>query len=226
MTQFKSPLGTKRVATTNLKEFNVSNEENGNNYSNAGKNIPIDKLNELMASRGMPPVNLEELTKNHPQQQESVGRFQATNDYFEEEVVDQGVLSMGAKKRIDYLIGLTRMTKDVDVGDSQFSLRTLKSKELKAATLEAAKYSDTLEFPFQFRRHLLSYSLFLIDGNDVAVYLGDSSQEAVLEFLDELDESLVNALYAHYVELSVESSKKYAIKTQNDVKEVVEDLKK
>ncbi|CAK9252392.1 unnamed protein product [Sphagnum jensenii] len=65
-----------------------------------------------------------------------------------------------------------------------------------------------------------------IAGTDTEMFLGDPSVEAVMEFLEELDEPVLSRLYAAYVELVNETNEKYAIKNEADVQEVAADLKK
>jgi hypothetical protein len=50
--------------------------------------------------------------------------------------------------------------------------------------------------------------------------------EAKLNFIDELDDSFIGRLYKEYTILSDENQRKYGIKTDSDVKEVFEDIKK
>lgn len=134
-------------------------------------------------------------------------------------------LNEGAKKRLDILLGMTRLIREVDIEGNVFVLQTLKSKETSEAILKTAEVNG-IQSPFEARRQFLSYSLKSIAGVDFDQFIGSNVFEDKLAFIDEMDDALLNRLYNEYMILRKESQDKYEVKTEVDVKEVVEDLKK
>lgn len=130
-----------------------------------------------------------------------------------------------AKERIEYLAGLGRMSKDVPVAGMVFSIRTLKARENRAAIFAAAQVSR-VETLFEGRRHQLAYSIYKIDNVDIDYVLGTDSFEAKLNYIEELDENVANYLYDQFGILNDEAVKTHGLKSEADVKEVVEDVKK
>ena len=135
-------------------------------------------------------------------------------------------LTEQAKRRIEMLCNISRMTKDVTIDGNVYSLRTLKSKELQEVINASAKYDGNINITFETRKQFLVRGLYKVAGTDISDFLNDDSVEAKLEFLDYLEESVVARLYSEFQKLTVESEEKYGIKTEKDAKEVYEDLKK
>lgn len=131
-----------------------------------------------------------------------------------------------AKKRIEMLTGIGRLNKDVVLEDRTFSLRTLKAKETKDASMAILKCDTQLEAGFESRRQQVARAIYQIDGREIDLVLGNDSLEIRLEFIDNLEESVLGKLFDEFAALKTESSNKYSIKTSEDVKEVSEDLKK
>jgi hypothetical protein len=140
-------------------------------------------------------------------------------------------ISDPAKRRIEMLANIGRSYKDVVLEGSTFSLRTLKAKETEEATMmtfftEGKEGKSQLEANFDARRQQLARAIFKIDGQDVAHILGGNDLDTKLNFIDELEESVVIKLFDEFVILKEESRNKFTIKTEADAKEVADDLKK
>lgn len=145
-----------------------------------------------------------------------------------EKTIGTPKISDGARKRIELLANIGRLTKDVSIGGVVFTIRTLKSKEARdAATLTFTTSLTQLDASFEVRRQQLARSLIKIDGNSVGDVIGDASIEATLSFIeDELEDIVVNKLFDEFVSLKKEAQNKYGLNSNEDVKEVIEDLKK
>lgn len=141
-------------------------------------------------------------------------------------VKKQSLLSESVRKRIDFICGFARETRDVKIGDVVFVLRTLKSKEVKDVITGLSNHDGTLNFPFETRKRFLAKSLCKVSGTDISVFLGSNSEAAVLEFIDELEESMVSKLYSEYQALSELVNSKYLPQDDNSIKEVSEEVKK
>jgi len=135
-------------------------------------------------------------------------------------------MSDGAKRRIEILCGLTREYRDVVLSNEVFfKLKTLKSKETRDAT-NAAISLDGIDSNFELRRQLLARSICEVSGNAFNLFLSSDSLEDKLNFVDELDEQITQRLYSEYIKLNNESTEKYSLKTDADVKDMVDNLKK
>lgn len=133
-----------------------------------------------------------------------------------------------AKKRIELLADIGRLTRDVIIGGYTFSLRTLKARESKEAALATFSTSITqLEASFEARKQQLARSIHRIDGEPLEVILGSRSLDDVMRFIeDNLEDVVVEKLWNEYVSLKEESRTKYGINTAKEAEEVAEDLKK
>jgi hypothetical protein len=132
-----------------------------------------------------------------------------------------------AKRRIAILANIGRLTRDVKVGDSTFSLRTLKNKEAQEAMLDTLALVKTdLEASYENRKRQLAKALFKIDGEEVSVVLGTEDPVAVLELLESLEETITDKLWTEFVSLKEEAKTKYGINTTKETEEVAADLKK
>lgn len=135
-------------------------------------------------------------------------------------------ISDGAKRRIEMLMGMTYETRVSNINGQTYTFRILSANETREAIKAVMPYDGTVEAPFEARRQFLARSLTHIDGVELGQFLGDSSLEIALEFIDALGNKLVDRLYTEYTLLCNESKNKYSIKSEEDLKEVVEDIKK
>ncbi len=224
-----------------MRQFEVPDDS----YDEEDQGAPdIAELNKRMAERGLPPVDeatvkrmyaMQQGGNQKPAQRAQVPEPQMDDLYEKERIIKEARvakmhgrvrLNEGARRRVEMLCGMTRSTRSVPLNGQNFSLRTLKNKEMREALLTASQFDGTVESPFEIRKQLLARYLYEIAGTDASLFLGDSSLEAMFEFIDEADETLLTRLYSEYLLLVDEASKKFSIKSETDAKEVVEDLKK
>jgi hypothetical protein len=135
-------------------------------------------------------------------------------------------LSDGAKKRLEMLLGMTRTTRVVKLGDTEFELQSLKDKETREAMTSIAKYDGSIETPYEVRKQFLARSIVSIANISFEQFIGSSNLNSKLEFLEEMDDAFLTALYNEYRLLVQDANNKFAVKTETQVKEVLEDLKK
>lgn len=135
-------------------------------------------------------------------------------------------ISPAAKKRIEMLCGMSSIERQVDIEGNIFILRSIKSKDNRQALSAAIKFDGTVEFSFELRKQILARSLISIAGADIDAFLGTNDFDIKLEFLEELDEAILDRLYNEYLLLSKEIKEKYSISKEEEVKEVVDELKK
>jgi hypothetical protein len=218
MANFDSPLGKKNFSGQQLREIDIPDET-------------VQHLHQRMQQSGMP--SLDESAIREFQNKVEVAERPEVSRVEEQiraakEARRTGIekISEGAKRRIEMLIGMTKLTKDVDINGNVFTLQTLRGKEMRETIKAVSKFDGTIEGPFEMRKQFLARSITHIAGVEISVFLATDSLETKLSFIEELDESLLNYLYDQYLELSKSAREKFSLKTEEDVKEVLEDLKK
>jgi len=217
MVKYESPLGNKQMAGGSAVSYSVS-DETGYQQQMENQPLPFDQevLREFNASQPQRNTTVRELTDVEKQ------IFNAKKAKRE----GKERLSEGAKRRVEMLIGMIQLTKDVDIEGNLFRLQTLRSKELREALVATAEYDGSIQFIFETRKQLLARSLVVVAGVEIEQFLNSTDLQDRLDFVEEMDHSLLLRLYNEYVLLSQEAEQKYAIKTEQQVKEVLEDLKK
>lgn len=136
-------------------------------------------------------------------------------------------LTSNAKDRIKYLSGLGREYTEVVLDDVVFKLSTLKSKELREVILECSKINtNAIDIRMELRRQQLARSIVEIDNVPIHLIVGGEDLQLKLTLIDELEESVVEKLDNEYNKLADKAKNKYSLKSESDVKEVSEDLKK
>lgn len=163
-----------------------------------------------------------------PQQQPSVQEMQQiAQETRQARKESESKITPTGKKRIELLAGIGRLTKDVKLGEHTFTLRTLKSKEVAEATQATFSQVNTqLEAFYASRREQLARSIYLIDGQDIALVIGDGSIESILSMIDSFEDVVVDKLYDEFSALKKESKTLYGLNTSKDAQEVSADLKK
>lgn len=227
MPKFDSPIGGKRFTGQQLKEVDVP-DESESDYDEPS----YPQINTSQALKGMKPLDeagLRDFQARLSREQDEVDEAQVERDIRQaksDKRAGRERLSDGARKRIEMLIGMTRGTRTTDIEGNSYTLQTLKAKEMRAAIAEAAEFDGTVHSPFEIRRQLIARSLVQVAGVDVEQFIGSTKFEARLDLVDDMDDSLLNRIYDEYLEMIRESRARYAIKTEADGAEVVEDLKK
>lgn len=132
-----------------------------------------------------------------------------------------------AKKRLEILTNIGRLTHDVKLEDYTFTIKSLKSKETKEATLSAiGNTANNAELSFEIRRNILARSISKIDGKEIELILGSDLLDKKLELIDDLEESVVVKLYEEFQKMKDLATNKYGVSSDKDASEVIEDLKK
>jgi hypothetical protein len=173
----------------------------------------IMEFNARMQANQDPDFNLSDVERDMKRmRQEKMQSHQMLND--------------GARKRIEMLIGMTRSTRSVDIEGNVYGLQTLKGREMREAMMAVSEFDATVQFPFEMRRQLLARALTQVAGVPIDNFVGSNTLESKLEFIDQLDDILLNRLMEEYSALNQEAKSKYTMQKPEDVKEVAEDLKK
>lgn len=135
-------------------------------------------------------------------------------------------LSEGARRRVEMLINMSRMTRDVVIEGHLYRLQSLPSIDLREVMINAAEYDGTVQLIFETRKQILAESLIIIAGVEFGQFLNSVDMQDRLDVIELLDHGLLVRLYNEYNILAAEVQDKYTLKTEAEVKEVIEDLKK
>jgi hypothetical protein len=135
-----------------------------------------------------------------------------------------------AINRLELLTGIGRLTTDITIEKVKFSLKSLKSKELRDVMVRTSKTNNTLYSEALLIRGLtLAYSLFEIDNNPIGIVLGvdpDKELEAKIALIDEMDEVVVTKIWAAYSKMISDSNKEAQTDLGTEPKEIVDNIKK
>lgn len=207
MPGFDSPIGSKSFQGAPMREFEVPDATGYSNIPN------IEEIQQFQARM-----------ESHPHSHQHQQTPQISQ--YERREQNSNRLGEGAKKRIEMLLGMSQTFREVKIDSNIFVLRSLKSKEMRDALIAAFQFDGTIQGPYEIRKQLLGRSLTHVAGVEIDQFLGSSSLENRFLFIEELDESLSSRLYEEYLLLSKDAKEKYAIKTEQEAKEVAEDIKK
>ncbi len=130
-----------------------------------------------------------------------------------------------AKKRLDLLLGIGRTTKDVMIEGYKFTLRSLKSSEMKEIVTAASKVQGT-EFMFEMRTQTLARSLVKIEDQPIELIIDNNTLEARLYYIEECEDHIVHILYTAYTDMIKENQEKYGVKNEKEAQEVLDQVKK
>jgi cell division protein ZapA (FtsZ GTPase activity inhibitor) len=225
MPKFDSPIGSKQFQGQPMREFSVPDDSGYEQPPQRPVRTPHEPLpafdersmREFQAQMQQPaPGGVREMTDI---EKEIHAAKKAKREGKER-------LSDGARRRIEMLIGMTRLTREVDIGGQMYKLQTLTSQELRDAVVATAEFDGKVEFIFENRKQLLARAVIVVAGVPIDQFLNSNELDAKLEFIELIDHALLHRLYSEYVSLVQEAQNKYSPKTEEQAKEVVDDLKK
>ena len=223
MGSYDSPIGKKQIKGPPMRDFSVPDESGA----------PVPPQHRHVQEMQPPPFDPQALREFEASQRPPIPQMREMND-IEQQIFQakkakregKERLSDGAKRRIEMLVGMTRLTRDVDIEGNLYKLQTLSSRELRDALTATIEFDGTVEFIFETRKQLLARALTVVAGVEICQFLNSQELEDRLEFIEEMDHALLVRLYNEYTIMNQEAQDKYAIKTEAQVKEVLEDLKK
>lgn len=235
MPGFESPISGRKFTAAPMKDLEIP-DETGYGGPPPPPHRPT-RRDQFVQSAGRQysnnPMTEQEIAEFQQRMQDNMNPDSQLSDIEreikqarQEKLRAQTNLSDGARRRIEMLIGMTRVTREVIIENNNYVLQTLKGKEMREAIMMASEYDGTVQSPFEIRRQMLARSLCRVANVPIEQFIGDNSLEARLDFVDELDDMLLNRLMDEYSELTKEAKSKYAMTTPEQVQEVAEDLKK
>jgi len=225
MPKFDSPIGSKQFQGPPMKEFNVPDDSGYEQPPQRQMRTPHEPI-PAFDERAM----REFQGQMQPPQQGGVREMSDIEKeiHAAKKAKREGKerLSDGARRRIEMLIGMTRLSKEIDVGGQMYKLQTLTSQELRDAVVATAEFDGSVQFIFENRKQLLARAIVVVAGVPIDQFLNSNELDAKLEFIELLDHALLHRLYGEYISLTQEAQNKYSPKTEEQAKEIVEDLKK
>jgi len=238
MPEFKSTIGGRQFQGKQLREFDVPDGNDDAPQFNVEEAITSGQFKKLNAEeiadfqQRLNGINIEEEDNYRPVARQQAPRMtyksdlEATEEVYQNRKKGVSRLSVGAKKRIEMLLGITRSTREINVNNTKFTLKTLLSKEMREAIALASQFDGNVQSPFEIRTQFLARSISEIDGITIEEFIGSNLIEDKIFFINELDDIFLNRLYEEYLILTKEAKQKYAISTKSEAEEVSEDLKK
>ena len=231
MPKFESPIGSKQFNGPVMKEFTVPDNSGPQPPPQQRRRDnsppPFDEAAlQDFQSRMQPQPSVQPRPMANPMSKETTEIEREFASIKRERREGKERLSEGARRRIEMLIEMTRATKEVEIEGKLYKLQSLSSQELREAVTATIDYNGTIQYIFENRKQLLARSLTVIAGVDIDQFLSSSDLDTRLEFIELLDHALLVRLFDEYVILAQGVQDKYAIKTEVQVKEVLDDLKK
>lgn len=202
MPDINSPLGRRAFAATNQRVLTVP-DENSSNISNFVPQIR-EKPQEFTVEQDVEAI-----------QSTRKAKFSAAKK-----------ISATAKERIEILTELGRCYDEVEFEGVNFSIQSLKGKEIRAVVRISNSAANAADSYFEARDQTLARSIYKIDGQPIEVILGTDRLEDIVNWVGELDESLLEYLHNRYLKMMRENKNKFVIKDEQDAKEVAEEIKK
>jgi len=230
MPSFESPLTNKKFAAQPMRDIEVPDESG---YNQPPPNMG-PKFNPSVSHRMDPNFSEQDIQDFQNRMNANMNPDSNLSDIEreikhqrEEKIRGQTHLNDGARRRIEMLIGMTRLYKTVIIDENNtFALQTLKGKEKREAIVAASQFDRTVESPFEIRLQFLARALTHVANVPIEQFIGSNSLGAKLEFIEELDDILLNRLMDEYTALDKEAQNKYSMQTVEQAKEIAEDLKK
>lgn len=219
MASFDSPLGKKSFSNQQpTREFIVDDASDGGHQEHSNQNqsynINMDSIRGLQAQ----PMPSEE---DQIEMEKSMQRARA------EKRAGKQRLDPGAKKRLEILLGMTKTEREVEIApETTVVIQTLGSQQLNEVLMISRREATQLEFDFQMRRHALARAVKMVAGNKLEDFIGSKEIDDKLYFIDELDDFVLTKLYKEYGKLSEDAQRKYGLQTEQQQKEVSEEIKK
>lgn len=234
MPGYESPLGSKKLPSTKLREFTVPDESDSADVEQMSPaqikayrdqfrtNIPID-YDSIKALQNKLQQE-EDFQQEDPMEAEK--QIKEAREARRIKLSGKERLNDGARRRIEMLIGMIRGTCDVEIEGNVFVLETISEKQMREAMMAASEFDRTVESPFEIRRQLLARSLTKVANMDFSQFVGTNDLEAKLQFIESLHGPILQRLYSEYLELVRKTDERYSIKSSDAAREVVNDLKK
>ena len=187
-----------------------------------------EDTSHIESSIGRMPINrpnqkvLKVEDESYSDSENSGDLFRQAKDSREVRKAQETKLEAGVKRRLEILTNLGRATKDVVIDNIKFSLRSLKTREMRDTIKAVALLDLGSEQAFEIRVGTLSKAIYQIDNQPTELVVGENIEE----FISEMDETIIAYLYSEYNKMMADNKAKYNFETKEGIQEVIEDTKK
>jgi len=224
MASFDSPIGKRKIQSGGMRELTVPDEtapppqQRQRTFESSGPLFDEAELRDFQARMQPAPQQIPVREISEVEKQILDGKRLKREG--------RERLSEGARRRVEMLIDMSKMTRDVSLSGQLYRLQSLTSKELREVMVATAEFDGSVQMVFENRKQILARSLVIIHGTDFGQFLNSTDLRDRIDIIEELDHALLVRLFNEYVILAKEVQDKYTLKTEQEVVEVLEDLKK
>jgi hypothetical protein len=132
-----------------------------------------------------------------------------------------------AVNRLELLTGIGRLVSDIKIDNVKFSLRSLKSRELRYVMENAARNGETnVGEALLIRNYTLAFSIYEIEDNPIYAVIGSDEIEDKVRVIDEFEEVTTTKLWDAYSSMINEGSKGVEEDLGTDTKQILDNVKK
>src|ERR1035437_3807052 len=208
MGNFDSPIGNKQFQGS-MKDYSVPDETRQTRTFESC--APVFDENEMQEFQNrMQPQAQSQTREINNLEREMMEAKKARREGKER-------LSEGARRRIEILINMSRMTRDCTIENQSYRLQSLTSKDFREVLVASSEFDGTIQFIFENRKQILARSITVLAGVDFNQFINSNELQMKLDVIEELDHALLTRLFDEYVILAKEVKDKYTLKTDEDV---------
>lgn len=131
-----------------------------------------------------------------------------------------------AVSRLEVLVGIGRLTTEVEIDNAKFCLRSLKNKEIRDVINKSLTEENSFNQTMTLRNYTLAYSLFEIEGDSISNYIGSDDFDSRVELIEEFSSNTVDALWKAYNDMQDSYKKTINEDLGSDAKQVSDTIKK
>lgn len=131
-----------------------------------------------------------------------------------------------AIQRLEILTGIGRLVRDVEIEGVNFSLKSLKSKEIRIVMEQAALAKTNVGEALTIRDYTLAFAIYKIDDRPFEQYIGSNEYEDKVETVENLDASVTKTLWKEYSAMINEHQEALKQDLGKNSEEILDNVKK
>lgn len=207
MSEIDSPLGKKSFSTVSRKTFTVTDETQDDN-------APLPQ--SMLSPQNMPRQEVRLTPEQFNEMQARRKEMQAT----------QKKPTSEARLRVEVLANIGRLSTEVIIDNYKFTLQSLKAGEMREIIRIVSKVEIPSDAMYEMRAQTLARSIGSVDDRPIELVIGANSLDEIVNFVNDLEEHVVNQLFVAYNDMVKIYDKKISIKNPEEAKEIAEEIKK
>lgn len=166
-------------------------------------------------------------SKNQEEEEESFQQIeQRIRAAKNEKKIKNQTASAAAVSRLEILTGIGRLVTDVEIENVKFSLRSLKSKEIRDIMQRAVNAKSNIEEALVLRTYTLAYSIYNIDNNPIESYIGSYNMDEKVDLVDNLEDYVVGKLWQSYSDMLQNHNNMVKQDLGDNAKDILNNIKK